>query len=190
MMKWVKKLNGRKFMDSLAFPLLLATFAHSTVGVDAKMEWGLVALTGLMALVVLFENITQVKWWMSLVEWVREFDFNYIVFGLGLAAGGSAITSNPWVIIIFLLLGIGFVAVGLAQMNVHRMVKIVKSNPKSAIKFGVFVFAVGVVLTIVRWNEIVNNFHVVVAAQSILVLGIGVDYVIAGLVQGRRNEKK
>ncbi|MDO8716749.1 MAG: hypothetical protein Q7J73_08100 [Dehalococcoidales bacterium] len=181
MIKCLKQ-NGRKFMDALAFPLLLATFAHSTVGFDAKVEWWLAGLTGLMAVILLFEGIIQAAWWASLLAWVKEFNFNYLVFGLGLMAGGSAITDNPWAIIVFLFAGIGFVGVGLAHLNVEFGVKIAKINPRVAIVLGSLLTVFSIILTIIRWGSISK----IEGTQMLVALGIGLNLVILGLVRPRR----
>lgn len=183
-----KKLSVRKFTDSLGFPLALAAFAHSTGGFNATLEWGLAALTGLMAVVLLLENISSSARWKSFVEWVEDYDFGYVVFGLGLMTGGSTITGNPWGIILFMLAGAGFLAVGIGRLNGKQTAKVSARSPKVAIGVGVVVLVAGVTWMVVRWSEIVKDpLRGVDALQAYWLIGMGVIYGIAGLLTWRRR---
>lgn len=179
-----KKLSVRKFTDSIGFPLALAAFAHSERGFDAALGWGLASLTGLMAVVLLVENVSSSARWKSFVEWVEGYDFGYVLFGLGLMTGGSTITSNPWGVILFLLAGAGFMVVGIGRMNSRQVVKVAARSPKVAIGTGVVMLVAGVAWAMVRWSEIVMDpLRGVDALRAYWVLGLGVAYVIAGLLR-------
>jgi hypothetical protein len=182
-----QKLSGKKFTDSLGFPLALAAFANSTRGLDGWLEWGLTAFTGLMAIILLFEKVFANEKWNSFVKWVEEYDFGYLVFGLGLMTGGAAITSNHWGIILFMVAGAGFVAVAIGRMNGRQMAKIAIQNPHSAIDVGKMVLIVAVAWTIVRKSEIVKNYWGVDAQQVYWLVAMGILYGIAGLIMRRRQ---
>lgn len=187
-----KKLSVRKFTDSLGFPLALAAFANSTGGFDAMLEWGLVVLSGLMAVVLLFENMSSAERWKSFVELVEEYDFGYVVFGLGLMVDGSTITSKPWGIILFMLAGAGFLVVGIGRMNSKPMAKVSARSPKVAIGFGVVVLVAGVTLMVVRWSEIVKDpLRGNDALRAYWLIGMGVALGMAGLLtRGRRHQQR
>lgn len=186
----MKKLSIRKFMDSLGFPLALAAFANSTSGFNATLEWILAGLTGLMAIILLFENISGASPWRSIVEWIESHDFGYVVFGIGLMSGGSAITNNPWGIILFLIAGAGFVAVGIARMNSIQMERIANRSPKIAVGIGVLILISSCIVAIVNWSNISIDFQGVRTLQVFWLIGMGLAYMFAGIITSKRQYSK
>jgi hypothetical protein len=188
MMEMRKNLNCRKFTDSLGFPLALAAFAHSTSGIYANLEWGLVVVTGLIAVVLLFEKAISSARWKSLVEWVEGYDFRYVVFGMGLMAGANAITSNIWGIILFLFAGAGFMMVGIGRMNSRQMAKVALQSPKVAVWMGIALVIAAVVWAVVRWGEIASDpLRGIDALIVYFVFSMGIVYVFAGLLVSHRR---
>ena len=122
------------------------------------------------------------------MEWVEQYDFGYVVFGLGLMGGGSTITDNPWGIILFMLAGIGFLAVGIVRMNGKQMEKVSARSPKVAIGVGAILLVAGVTWAVVRWDAILMDpLREVSALQAYWLVGMGVVYGIAGLLTLRRQ---
>jgi uncharacterized membrane protein YuzA (DUF378 family) len=186
-----KNLNCRKFTDSLGFPLALAAFAHSASGIYANLEWGLVGVTGLMAFVMLFEKASSSARWKSFVEWVEEYDFGYVVFGMGLMAGANAITSNIWGIILFLFAGAGFMVVGIGRMNSRQMVEVATRSPKVAVWVGIVLGIAAAVWAVVRRGEITSDpLHGTDALIAYFLFGMGAAYVFAGLLTSRRRRRQ
>jgi predicted tellurium resistance membrane protein TerC len=125
------------------------------------------------------------------VKWVEEYDFGYIVFGLGLMTGGSTITDNYWGIILFMLAGAGFLAMGISRLNSRRMKDLSETSPKLAIIIGIVLVALGVSWGLIRWNEILKApIEGVDALRGYWLLAMGMAYAIAGLLmQGRRRKE-
>ena len=140
-----------------------------------------------MAIILLFEDVFVNEKWNSFAKWVEEYDFGYLVFGLGLMTGGSTITSNHWGIILFMVAGAGFVAVALGRMNGRQMAKIATQNPYSAINVGIWVLIGAVAWTIVRRSEIVKNYWGVDAQQVYWLVAMGMLYGVAGLIMRRKQ---
>ena len=183
-----KKLSGKKFTDSLGFPLALAAFANSTKGLDSWLEWSLAAVTAFMAIVLFFENIWSSTRWNSFTKWVEEYDFGYLVFGLGLMTGGRSITSNPWGIILFMVAGAGFVAVAIGRMNGKQMSRIATQSPQTAIDIGIIVLIASAIWATVRRNQIVKNPILGVDSEQVYwLVAMGILYGIAALIMRRKQ---
>ena len=190
MTTWIKKLCVKKFTDSLGFPLALAAIAHSGKSSNSNLEWVLVALLSLISIVLLVKDLFPSSTWKSFVTLVEQYDYGYVVFGLGLMTGGSAITDN-WVgIFLFIVAGLGFVTAGMAQILDKQVANMSRISPTATIVLGMSAFIGGILWLWVRWNEIVNDPLGSDTLQVYFLLGVGIVLVLAGFVVRSRRSRQ
>lgn len=150
-------MNIRKFIPKIGFAITLLSLSLSLEGFYRILNYGLVGIIALAAIILLFGNISSRKTWGSIVSWAKGLDIAYIAFGLGLILASSKFSDNGWAVILLLFSGVLFAGAGIGKLIGTGISDVIKTNAKVGIVSGFVCLIIGVVIFILNWNSIVND---------------------------------
>ena len=150
-------MNIRRAIPKIGFVLTLIALARSTEGFVRISDYLLAGIIALIALVLLFDNISSNRIWKSIVHSSEDFDITYVAFGLGMMLFSMKFSDNATIFAPLLVAGALFAAYGSAQLIGTGFATAIKANAKISIVLG-FVFLIsGVAWCIVTWDSIIEK---------------------------------